>query len=106
MTVKLIALYRKPDDVDAFLRHYQEIHLPLVRKTPHLVSARVSRVTGSPMGEPAYFLMAEMAFPDAERFQEAMRSPENRAAGRDLMSFAAGLVTSIITEDADLRPAS
>ena len=34
MTVKLVALYRKSDDVDAFMRHYEQVHLPLVRKTP------------------------------------------------------------------------
>ena len=99
MAVKLIALYRKPEDVEGFLRHYNEVHLPLVRKTPHLERAIVSRVTGQPMGEPAYFLVAEMVFPDPARFQEAMRSPENKAAGKDLMTFASGLVTLIVTEE-------
>ena len=99
MPVKLVALYRKPEDVESFLRHYNEIHLPLVRKTPHLEQATVSRVTGQPMGEPAYFLVAEMVFPDQARFQDAMRSPENKAAGKDLMSFASGLVTLIVTEE-------
>ena len=51
------------------------------------------------MGEPAYFLVAEMVFPDQARFQDAMRSPENKAAGKDLMSFASGLVTLIVTEE-------
>ena len=99
MAVKLVALNRKPEDEHAFLQHYNEMHMPLVRKTPHLERASVSRVTGQPMGEPAYFLMAEMVFPDQVRFQEAMRSPENRAAGKDLMGFASGLVTLIVTED-------
>ena len=98
MIVKLVALYRKPDDVDAFMRHYEQVHLPLVRKTPHLLDAVVSRVTGSPMGEPAYFLMAEMSFPDAAAFEAAMRSPENRAAGKDLMGFARDLVTLMVVE--------
>ena len=99
MTVKLIALYRKPDDVDAFLRHYHEVHLPLVRKTPHLLKAEVGEVTGSPMGEPPYFYVAEMSFPDQARFDEAMRSPENRAAGKDLMSFARDIVTMMVVRE-------
>ena len=99
MTVKLVALYRKPDDVDAFTRHYEEVHMPLVAKTPHLMKTVVGKVTGSPMGEPPYFLMAEMIFPDAERFEEAMRSEENRAAGKDLMSFARDLVTLLVVEE-------
>lgn len=100
MTVKLIALYRKPDDVEAFLAHYHDVHMPLVRRMPHLERVDLNRVTGSPMGEPAYFLIAEMVFPDRARFDEAMKSPENRAAGKDLMGFAADLVTLVVAEEA------
>ena len=100
MAVKLVALYRKPDDEEAFLRHYHEVHMPLVAKTPHLEKAIVSKVTGAPVGEPPYFLMAEMVFPDSERFQEAVKSPENKAAGKDLMSFARDLVTMMVVEEA------
>ena len=100
MTVKLVALYRKPDDVDAFMRHYEEVHMPLVAKTPHLEKTVIGRVKGSPMGEPPYFLVTEMFFPDPERFEEAMRSPENKAAGKDLMSFARDLVTLLVVDPA------
>lgn len=96
MTVKLIALYRKPENQEAFLDHYNNVHLPLVALTPHLTRTVINRVTGSPMGEPAYFLIAEMHFPDQVRFDEAMKSPENRAAGKDLMSFARELVTLLV----------
>jgi len=98
MTVKLIALYKKPDDQVAFLQHYHEIHMPLVMKTPHLLKTEINRVTGAPFGDPAYFLIAEMHFPDRQRFDEAMASAENRAAGKDLMSFAKNLVTLVIAE--------
>jgi uncharacterized protein (TIGR02118 family) len=99
MTTKLIALYRKPEDEAAFLEHYNNVHMPLVAKTPHLQRTVINRVTGSPMGEPAYFLIAEMHFPDAEKFGEAMKSEENRAAGKDLMSFARDLVTLLVVEE-------
>lgn len=99
MGTRLIALYRKPEDVDAFMTHYRSVHLPLVAKTPHLEATSIARVTGSPMGEAPYFLIAEMRFPDRERFEEAMRSDENRAAGRDLMAFARDLVTLLVVED-------
>lgn len=98
MTVKLIALYKKPDDQVAFLQHYHEIHMPLVMKTPHLLKTEINRVTGAPFGDPAYFLIAEMHFPNRQRFDEAMASAENRAAGKDLMSFAKNLVTLVIAE--------
>ncbi len=98
MPIKLVALYRKPDDSEAFLRHYEDVHTPLTRKIPHLEQLSVGRVTGSPMGETPYFLMAEMVFPDRVRFDEAMASSENRAAGQDLMTFARNLVTLMVVE--------
>ena len=99
MPVKLIALYRTPADVDAFLEHYHSVHAPLVRQTPHLERMTIDRVTGSPMGEPAFFLVATMQFPDRARFDEAVASPENRAAGKDLMGFARDLVTLLVAEE-------
>ena len=99
MTVKLIALYKRPDDEAAFLTHYNEVHAPLVRKLPALERLVVGRVTGSPLGEAPYYLMAEMHFADRDRFDAAMASAENRAAGKDLMSFARDLVTLMVVEE-------
>ena len=99
MTTKLIALYRQPEDAAAFLQHYDEVHVPLVRRLPHLQSIVVNRVTGSPIGEAPYFLIAEMHFADRAQFDEAMASPENRAAGKDLMSFARDVVTLLVVEE-------
>ncbi len=99
MTVKLIALYRKPEDEEAFLRHYREVHLPLVEQTPNLEKTIINHVSGSPFGETDFFMIAEMHFGDKARFDEAMASPENRAAGKDLMSFAKGIVTLLIVEE-------
>ena len=93
---KLIALYRRPDDVDAFLYHYENVHMPLVEKIPGLASVIVNRCTGAPMGgEPEYFMIVEMCYPDADTFKTAMRSPENLATGKDVMGFAKGLVTLV-----------
>ncbi len=96
--VKLIALYRKPDDVDAFEQHYFQTHVPLVKKMPGLQRVEISRITGAPMGEPPYYLMAEMYFESAESLTAAMNSPEGRAAGKDLMSFAGNLVTMMFAD--------
>ena len=97
---KLIALYKKPEDVEAFLKHYNEVHVPLVEKIPGLTSVTVNHCTGNPMGgEPKYFMIVEMAYPDAETFKTAMRSPENMATGKDVMTFAKGLVTLVSAHD-------
>lgn len=98
VTIKLIALYSRPDDEQAFLKHYHDVHLPLVAQTPHLMKTEVSRVVGAPFGEPKLFMITEMHFPNRGAFDEAMASPENRAAGKDLMSFAKDIVTLVIAE--------
>ncbi|ADV66780.1 EthD family reductase [Deinococcus maricopensis] len=91
---QFIALYRQPDDEAAFMKHYTEVHTPLVQKIPGLQSLQVTRLERNPMGgAPEFFLMAVMTYPDADTFKAAMNSPENAAAGKDLMGFAAGTVT-------------
>jgi uncharacterized protein (TIGR02118 family) len=51
--------------------------------------------------------VAEMWFDDRAGFDKAMASDENRAAGKDLMSFARDVVTMIFVESqesGDLGP--
>ncbi len=90
--VKLVALYRKPTDPPAFDAAYFETHVPLVKKIPNLRRVEVSRITGAPRGEPEFYLMAEMYFDDKAAMDAAMASPENMEAGKNLMTFARGLV--------------
>lgn len=96
---KLIALYQKPDDVNAFLEYYENTHMKIVDAIPGLKECVVNRVTGSPMGgEPAYFMITEMVFETKEGFKMGMNSPENIAAGKDLRNFAKGLVTLVTSK--------
>lgn len=98
--VKLIALYRRPDDEAAFLEHYERVHTPLAMAVPGLQRLVLNRVTADAFGgEPPYFLIAEMHFPDRSTFDAAMRSPENRALGKDLMGFAKGIVTVLFADE-------
>lgn len=96
--VKLIALYRKSADPAVFNKHYYDIHLPLVKKTPGLRKAEITKITGAPLGETKYHLMAELYYDSVEAMNAANASPEGRAAGKDLMSFAADVVTLFFGE--------
>jgi uncharacterized protein (TIGR02118 family) len=99
--VKLIAMFRKPVDVQAFDRAYFETHIPLVNKVPGLQRVEVSRITGGLGGEPDFYLIAELYFPDKETMDHAMASPENAEAGKNLMTFARGLVTLAFAEQVE-----
>lgn len=97
--ISLFVMYEQPDDADAFMRHYTDVHLPLARAVPGVKQLLARRVTGP--GEPGstpYFLVAEMQFATRADFDLAMRSPENKAAGRDLGSFAKGRYKMLFTE--------
>lgn len=96
---KLVALYRKPQDPQAFDRAYFDTHIPLLKLVPGLQRVELSRVTGALGGETDLYLIAEMYFPDQETMDRALASPENRAAGKNLMSFAKGLVTFLVAQE-------
>lgn len=97
--VKLIAMYEKPENEAAFFEHYETVHAPLAQKVPGLQKLVMNRVYADAFGrEPRYVLIAEMHFPDRATFDAAMKSPENRALGQDLMSFAKGIVTVLFAD--------
>ncbi len=96
--IKLIALYKKPADVEAFEQHYANVHLKLVEKIPGIRKTEWTRITASPTGEAPYYMMYEMYFDNMDAYKAAMRSEENKAAGKDLMSFAKDIVTVMVAE--------
>ena len=96
---KLIALYRKPPDVAEFDKHYTETHTPLVRQYPGLRKLEITRIMGAPIGDTKFHLMCEMYFDSKDAMDAALASKEGKAVARDLMSFAADVVTVFIGEE-------
>lgn len=102
--MKLVALYRRPEDQTAFDRHYTDVHAPLVRKYPGLRKLEITRLTGAPLGESKFYLMAEMYFDSRASMESALASAEGKAVARDLMSFAAKEVIVFFGEVQDPTP--
>ena len=96
--IKLVALFKRPEEVEEFDRHYGEVHSPLMSRVPGLERMEVTRNIQAFRGEPPYHLVAEMYFRDRSSFDAAMASEENRAAGKDLMNFARDVVTMFYGE--------
>ena len=90
--VKLVALYKKPADVDAFEKHYNEIHAPLAKKMPGLQKLEVSHIIGAPAGEPKFYMMAELYFENKAAMFAALSSDEGQAAANDVMGFAGDII--------------
>ena len=99
MTVSYFALYRTPEDSAEFEKHYFGSHVPLIAQTPGLLENKVHRVTRQFVGEPAYFLLAELVFESAESMKAAFKTPEWAAGGKDLGEWGGmELVTMFSTE--------
>ena len=94
-TAKYLGNSSSPDD--AYDEHYFKVHSPLMEKLPGYDRIEVSRVTRNMLGD-KYYLMFEMWFSDKDAFKNALRSKENRGAGKDLMGFA-GEIVSVFTAE-------
>lgn len=99
--IKFFVLYKQPADPAAFDRAYHETHLPLARKIPGLVSLELSKTMPGKDGPARYYQIAVLTFADRDSFKAAMKSPENAAAGDNLMSFARDLVEIYTAETVD-----
>lgn len=76
-----------PEDSEAFDRAYFQTHLPLLASTPGLQRTEVARVSRTLLGEPAYYLLTEMYFADADVLRAALKSREWATSGENLRSF-------------------
>ena len=89
--VKLVALYRRPENPEQFDQHYFTRHKPMAEKIPGLAEFKCAKVIGSPQGKSPWYFMAELCFKDKETFKKGVSSPESIAAAKDLDNFAKGL---------------
>jgi uncharacterized protein (TIGR02118 family) len=97
--MRLMVLYGRPDDTEAFDRHYREVHVPLAKKLPGLRAYTVSQGVAVAFGEDPAYLVAELDFDDTAALQAAMATPEGQEAGRDMVAnLASGGVRNLIFE--------
>jgi uncharacterized protein (TIGR02118 family) len=88
---KLVVLYKKPKNAEAFDKHYSSIHIPLAKKIPGLKKYDIS--TGdiaTPAGPSELHLIATLYFDSLDAIKSAFGSPEGQAAAGDLANFADG----------------
>src|SRR2546430_6346548 len=85
--VKLSILYRRPADETTFETHYNQ-NLALMEKLPGIERRQACIVLGNPAGQSPYSRILELYFADYTSLDQALISPEGRAAGADLMRFA------------------
>jgi uncharacterized protein (TIGR02118 family) len=102
MTARFLVLYEAPRDVQAFQRHYHDVHLPLARALPGLRRYTLGRDIRSIRGDGPFYLIADLEWDDMAALQAAFASPEGRAASADMATLTAlSEVRSMIYEVTD-----
>lgn len=98
--IKMVALYKHPENKEAFDQHYNEVHVPITAKIPGLRKMEVTKMLANPMGgQSEYYLMCEMYYDDMASFKAAMKTDEAKASAKDAMSFAGDIITLMIGEE-------
>jgi uncharacterized protein (TIGR02118 family) len=86
---RLVAIYRKPADVEAFEKHYFGTHIPLAKKMPGFRKYEVSHGPVSVLaGQDDVYLIGTVYFDDLEAMNKAFASPEGRATAADRRIYA------------------
>jgi uncharacterized protein (TIGR02118 family) len=86
---RLVAIYKKPADVEAFEKHYFETHIPLAKKMPGFRRYEVSSGLVSVLaGSTDVHLIGTVHFDSFEAMQAAFASPEGRACAADRQLYA------------------
>jgi len=105
MTARFLVLYDTPRDVEAFERHYRDVHLPLARALPGLRRYTLGRDVRSIRGDGPFYLVGELEWDDMAALQAAFASPEGLAASADMATLTAlSEVRSMIYEVTDALP--
>lgn len=83
--VKVVIIYPRPQDEQAFEQNYLHEHVPLVEsKLKGLTRLVLTRVTGSPQGKIAAYRIAEAYFSTMNDLEAAMASD----GGKEIIAHA------------------
>ncbi len=73
--VKVVIIYPRPQDEQAFERAYLSEHVPMVEgKLKGLTRLVLTKVTGSPQGKIAAYRIAEAYFPSMDDLEKSIAS--------------------------------
>ncbi|MFY9572564.1 MAG: EthD family reductase [Blastocatellia bacterium] len=89
---KIVVIYPRPKDVDAFEKIYVEEHVPLaVEKIKGVIKFAAAKVVGTPDGStPPFYRIAELYFPSMQALQESAASPGTQQAVAHAFAISTG----------------
>jgi uncharacterized protein (TIGR02118 family) len=81
-TARFLVMYDVPSDVDAFERHYNDIHIPLAKQLPGLLRYTRSHEPSPVVGEPCY-LVVMLDWADMAALEAAFTSEIGQLTAKD-----------------------
>jgi len=88
--VKVVVIYPRPQDEEAFERAYSEEHVPLVeQKLKGMTRLVLTKVVGSPQGKVSAYRIAELYFPSMNDLNTIIESD----AGKEVVAHAQSIST-------------
>ena len=96
--VKFLIFFKPPANFEQFETDFASRYVPAINAIPNVTRVTVSRGIGAPAGQSPYHLIHELCFETKDDMITALNSPEGRAAGAIVMSFAKDIVTMMFAE--------
>lgn len=97
---RFVGMYDTPADIDAFERHYNDVHIPLAKQYPSLRRYPRTDKPTAVIGEPCYMVVMldrdDMAAPEAELGTEiGRRTAEDAAANPARYATFRGMILQL-----------
>jgi uncharacterized protein (TIGR02118 family) len=90
-SAKLVVIYPRPKDVEAFEKVYQNEHVPMaVAKMRGKTKIVASKILASPQGIPPFYRIAEVHFPSMEALQACAASEGGKETVAHAVSISSG----------------
>jgi uncharacterized protein (TIGR02118 family) len=91
MPVKLVVIYPRPKDIQAFETVYNRDHVPMaVAKLAGKTKLVATRVLGSPNGKPPFHRIVEIHFPAMEALEACATSEGGKQTIANAVSISSG----------------
>src|SRR5216683_5496378 len=91
-TARFVVMYDTPSDIDAFERHYNDVHIPLAKQYPGLRRYTRSHEPGAVIGEPCYMVVM-LDWDDTAALEAALGSEIGQRTAEDAAANLARYAT-------------
>jgi uncharacterized protein (TIGR02118 family) len=99
MAVKLVVMYPRPRDIEAFEKLYDEEHVPMAVAKLAGKTKMVGTNLGSPQGTPPFHRIAEVHFPSMKALEACPASDGGKQTIARAVSISSGGAPTILVAE-------